>query len=775
MKAESHMQRAGAVLALLIGLLAGCPTETPTDDDDSSIADDDDTTGDDDDSTPPPDPLADIIGVFNLTNVRQPGGTDYVDFSGGFGTFAGIDTTMVAPAAYLSQWGFDSPFWRFDLGAWPLPLEGEYEVLDLLDYTPWTPADETWWDAGDRIGLGPYLTRRLEEDDLLAYQVDDPLSPGGGAWPTGGEVVWQNSGGLDVIDWLAPLGAPVPQEAELLEPLPGSTISNPSAHELTVRWTPQDDGATVTIVMLQGLGVAYVANVPDTGEHAVPSTVLHDELGVGTMELILGRQIETTLEHPQGDILLRTRVEQRAEVTLLPDLTLDPAYGSSGNTIDVDLAWYTGTIDGTTFYSFGDGISVDAAVPDATDPQKGTVTITLDAAAEVGSRDVYVSTGTEEIDMIGAFTVLNLDPSDTCASADAIGDLGEGGWVSTTTGLANDYRSGFACIDWSLNSADAIYRVDLEEGQEVVIQAYQPAPGDAAIALLSSCGDVSTAVACADAGYEGDVEEIVYVAEATGAYYLVIDGYFLSGFGAPDGPFEFFIDIPAPPSPVTPPWIVPGDTQALSILGADPWSTSLTTGDVDLGADLTPLNVAPGGVPEEVMVNAQASSLAAPGPRTVTITNGSAGDVVMEDALYVTGWPANDSCADADSWGPVTGASSVGWSAGNTNTIEQTGCFSWQSPGQEVVYALDLTAGQTLNATVLSDHDAQLYVLDDCVDPTLSCISEASSDDNFAGELEEIAGWVVPTTGRYYFVVDLFTAAIDPAWSYDLSIDIQDP
>ena len=480
MLAGWHMQRIGSfvVLALLFGL-AACPTEPPvTDDDDSSVV-----TDDDDDSTPPPDPLADVIGVFNLTNVRQPGGTDYVDFSGGFGTFAAIDTLMVAPAAYLSQWGFDSPLWRFDLGAWPLPAEGEYEVLDLLAYTPWVPAEQTWWDAGDRIGLGPYLTRRLEEEALLAYQVDDPLSPGGAAWPTGGEVVWQNAGGLDVVEWLAATGAPVPQEAELLEPLSGTLITNPAAHELTVRWTPQADDATVTIVMLQGLGVAYVAHVPDTGEHAVPTTVLHDELGVGTMELILGRQIETTLEHPQGDILLRTRVEQRAEVMLLPDLTLDPAYGSSGTTFDVAVGWYTGAIDGTTLYDLGEGVTVDAAVPDGADPQRATLTVTVDASAEVGTRSVYVSTGTESIDLPDAFTVLNLDPSDDCATAEAVGPLAEGYWVSTTVGLANDYRSGYACINWSLNGADSIYRLDLDAGQTVVIQALQPFPGDAAIAL----------------------------------------------------------------------------------------------------------------------------------------------------------------------------------------------------------------------------------------------------------------------------------------------------
>lgn len=766
------MQRIGTLAALsLLLALTGCPTEPTTDDDDSGVV-----TDDDDDSTPPPDPLADVIGVFNLTNVRQPGGTDYVDFSGGFGTFAGVDTTMVAPAAYLSQWGFDSPLWRFDLGAWPLPEQGAYEVLDLLAYTPWTPAEQTWWDAGDRIGLGPYLTRRLEEEALLAYQVDDPLSPGGAAWPTGGEVVWQNAGGLDVVAWLASIGAPVPLEAELLEPVAGGVISNPSAHELTVRWTPQPDDATVTIVLLQGLGITYVAHVADTGEHVIPASVLHDELGIGTMELILGRQIETTLEHPQGDILLRTRVEQRARVVLLPDLTLDPAYGSSGTTFDVALGWYTGTIDGTTTYDLGEGVAVDAAVPHATDPQRATLTVTVDAAAEVGARLVSVDTGTEFIDMPDAFTVLNVDPSDDCATAEAIGPLDEGYWVSTTVGLSNDYRSNYACIPWSLNAADAIYRIDMQAGQTVQILALQPFPGDAAIALLGTCGDPTTAVACADNTFEGEVEEIIYTAQSTGPVYLAMDGYFLSGFGAESGPFEMSITFPAPPSPITPPWIVPGDTQALTILGTDAWAAGIAPGDVDLGADVSALNVAAGGLPEQLMVNASASGTAAPGPRTVTITNGAAGDVVLEDALFVTGWPANDSCSDADSWGAVANASLVtGWAPGTSNTIDETGCFSWGSPGTEVILAVDLTAGQTLSAYLESAEDAQLYVLSDCADPATSCIADASSDTGLSGEPEEIALWPAPATGRYYLVIDLYTAALDPFWSFDLTLDVQDP
>lgn len=749
--------------ALAAGVVAGCPTE-PADDDDSAVAIDDD-----DDATEPPVPLADVLGVATLTNVRQPEGTDYVDLGGAFGDFASVDTALLSPTAYMGTWDADAGLWRLDLGSWPIPPLGSDLVVDLFDYVPWMPEDQTWWDAGDRIAAGPYLAVRYVNHDegTLGYIVDDPLNPGGNAWVPGGSVSFATSGGVDIVDWSAP-AAPLPADMELVVPLPGATVETPSAHEYTVEWNPQDDGATVMVVLLQGLNVSYVAHVEDSGSHTLPAAVLHDDFGPGAVQLIVSRLVETVLEHPQGDVIFRARSEERAELLLLDDLVLRPAYGSAGQTVDVDLRWFTGSIDGATTVDLGDGTTVNSVTPDGSDPQRALVNVTLDAGAEVGTRSVFVSNGGEFIDALDAFTILDLDPADDCAAAAAIGPIGEGTFTSTTDGLANTLASGYACVDWSLNASDAVYEVALEAGVPVRIVAEMPDPGDAALVLLDTCGDPESAIACADNGFEGDPEEILFTPETSGTYYVVVDGYFLSGFGSASSPFELTVETGEAASPVDPPWVVPGTSPTLSVAGT--WG-AVDAGDVDLGAGITVDSATVGAALSlEVTVDGGATV----GPRTLSVDDG--GVQTFDDAVYVTSLPASDSCADADAWGAITasGAATTAWAAGTTNLYDDVGCFAWGSPGAEVVHALDLTAGQTLGAFLESAEDTQLYVLTDCSDVT-SCVDEASSDDGFGGDPEEIVAWEVPATGRYYLVVDLFEQPFGPAWEYALTLTVTDP
>ena len=768
----SHSRRDGTnrrllTIVLALGLLpAGCPTgEPPADDDDSA------GIGDDDDSTPTLDPVADILGVVNLTNVRQPEGTDYVDFSGAFGDFAGVDLTLLSPTAYISTWGVDAPLWRLDLGGWPMPLFGEELVLDLFEFEPWRPDQQLWWDAGDRIALGPYLSLRYADDAVLAYQVDDPLNPGGDAWNTGGSASFATSGGDPIVAWSSDPTVTLPDDMELVTPLPGSVIETPAAQEYTVSWNPMDDGASVSVVLHQGLNVSYIAHVEDDGSHTIPATVLHDDFGPGEVTLIVSRLLETVVAHPQGDVIVRVRSEERATLALLEDLVLSPAYGSAGQTVDVDVNWFTGSIDAETTFDFGEGITIDGVTPNGSDPQRATVTLSIASNAPLGTHDVTVANGGESIEALDAFTVLDLEPTNTCAEADALGPLPMGTFVGSTDGLENTLSSGYACIDWSLNGADAVYAIELQEGLPVRITATMPDPGDAALALLSSCGDPATAVACADDGFEGDTEAIVFTPPETGTYYVVVDGYFLSGFGIPSSPFELTLETLTPPSPITPPWVVPGVSSQLTIERETAWSAGLGPGDVDMGPDITVSNAQSAGTTLTVQVTAD--GLATLGPVDVTVADTPS--VTFEDALVITELPGNDSCAAADSWGETAfdAQPHVGWSASGTNTLDETGCFTWTSPGREVVHALDLTAGQTVNVSLTSAQDTQLYVVTDCADVANTCISDASSDDGFDGDPEAIVDWEVPATGRYYLVVDLFTPSEEPNWEYVLTVDVQ--
>lgn len=747
------------MLALLCA--AGCPTSN---DDDSAVV------GDDDDSTAAPQPLADVLGVVNLTNVRQPSGTDYVDLAAAFGDFAAIDLALVSPTAYISTWGADAPLWRLDLGGWPLPVAGESEVLDLFDYVPWLPDEQVWWDAGDRVAAGSYISRRFADEDVLGYQVDDPLSPGGAAWTAGTALSVATSGGAEIVSWASPADVRLPADMELIAPLPGSTVQTPAAQQFTVTWNPKDDGATVTLVLLQGLGITYIANVPDTGEHVVPASVMHDEFGAGEADLIVSRMLETVVQHPQGDIVVRSRSEERAKIVLLADLVLQPAYGSAGQTVAVDLRWFTGSVEAGTAVDFGEGVTVNSVTPDAADPQRGVVSVTLAPDAALGTRTVTVSNGGESIEASDAFTVMNLDPIDSCAGADALGPLAAGTYISSTDGLSNSLASAYACLTWSLNGSDATYAVQLTAGVTVRITATMPDPGDAALVLLDTCGVPESAVACADDTFEDETEEIIYTPETSGTYYIVVDGYFLNGFGTSSSPFELTIEELLPPSPVTPPWIVVGSSSTLDIAGT--WDAGIALGDVDLGAGVTANNVQAGA---SLTVAASADGAATPGPRTLTITNGAAGDVVLDSALFVTELAGTDTCTAADAYGDpgLSASAQVGWSASGTNSLDDVGCFTWGSPGSEVVHGLDLVAGETVDVTLTSPEDTQLYVVTDCGDVATTCISEASSDSGFLGDGESISGWVVPSTGRYYLVVDLYAEPLTPFWEYTLAVDVQ--
>lgn len=742
-----------AMLCVLMGALTGCPTG---DDDDSTVvANDDDATAVDDDDATPPDPLADVVGVFNLTNVVRADGTSYIDFSGAFGTFPQEDIQPFAPAGYLEtfSYGADAPFWRFDLGGWPLPAEGEWAVVTPSSWLAWVPAEQTWWDGGTRIGLGNYLAQRLDFDDVRAYQVDDPLVPGAAAWPAGGALSWDNLGGEQVVGWSAPDGVPLPAAVELVEPAEAGATDTPAALPLLVRWTPADDGSFVTLGLVRDLySPTWIARVPDTGEYEIPAEVLHDELGPGEATLVLGRTIDTPLAHPQGDILLRAREERRTTIDLLPDVQFEPAFGRPGEAVHVAVDWWTASWQADATATFGEGVTVDSITPDPAEPHRAVIVLLVDADAALGGREVVLGSGADEAIVPGAFTLLDLLPQDTCADADE--SLPPGTWQSTTAGGNNDLRA-YDCIPWSLGAADSVYRVELAPGETLGVLLDAPAPSDGALALLTDCEDGLSAVACADDGYEGDPEALSYTSEDGGAYYLAVDGYFFANEGqAFGGPFTLSLQTQI--QVLDPRWMQPGESEVFTLTGASDWSPGIVAADVDFGAGLVVEAVSAAGPPRDLAIQATAAPTAEPGPRDVTVQDPSLGAVLFESALYITEWPALDSCADASGDGLVAGGG-TGY-APVTNTIEQTGCFDWPSDGPEVVLPVDLLAGQVLSAAATSADDLQLYVLSDCLD-AMTCLSGA--DDTLAGE-EEVLAFEATTPGRHYLVVDVYGGLIDP-------------
>lgn len=771
---------AGFALAFQPGCRRDLPDDSllPGDDDDSST-----DTGDDDDSTPPVDPLAAIIGVFNLTNVVQDPTRSYVDFSGAFGTFASIETDTLAPAAYLStfEYGADAAYWRSDLGGFPIPSEGNYEVVDLYGYYPWDPLEQSWWDGGPRIGVGNYLTSRLDFEGVTAYQVDDPLSPGAAAWTPGASLSWTNEGGAVVVASSLPNAIPLPDAVVLTSPQEGATVEAPAAHDLEVSWQPASDGSYVTVGLVQDSSIAYIARVPDTGQHLVPSAVLSDEFSEGNLELVLGRTLETPLPHPQGTVLFRAREERRSTIELLPDVVLYPGHGQPGQTVAGSLNWYAGSFDASTVIELGvdDGsgglapgqVTVSSVqLVEGQDWRVG-LSLVVDATASPGARTLRITSGSQVVEVPGAFTVLDLQPSDTCADAEANTPLDAGSFSSTTAGLTNDISSGYACIPWSMNGTDAVYRVQMSAGETLIVTANRPAPGDAALALLTECEAPESAVACADNTFEGETETLVYTASVDGDYYLVVDGYVFSGTGQPAGPFDMQVSLER--EVLVPGWLAQGQTRSFELTGESPWPSSLQPADIDLGSNVVAEAVAVGSPATSLEFQATAHPSAATGPRAVSVDVSPTDSVIEPNALWVTGWPAWDSCQAANSASSIDAGSATGYGVQTSSAISSIPCFQWGSTGPDVLLPIDLAQGQSLTASVWSEEDTQLYVLSDCSLPE-SCIAEAAADDTLGGEAETISAWTPATPGRYYLVVDLWSVPEDPLspWAYDLTVDI---
>ncbi|GEM_PF-1948904 len=764
------------LLVLVAGLVCGCPAQ---DDDDTAVPPDDDDT-----PTPTPDPLAETIGVFNLINVVQPDGSSYVDFSGAFGTFAGVDLATLAPGGYLGGFDLGVSTFRYDLGGYPVPAEGTAEVVDLLEYLPWVPADETWWDGGNAVAAGNYLSSRFvwtsedEKASVLAYAVDDPLSPGGAAWTAGGRVGFEIAGGPDVVAAAFPDAIAFPAAVDLLSPAEGTSIESPAAHDLEVSWTPAADGASVMVLLVSDLGPAYVASVADSGAHTIPSTVLHDELPGSTYEVIVARDLEAILDHPQGDIVLRTREEARATVELLPDLLITPGFGEPGTVGQYTVDWFTGQWTEGTSLDLGEGINVSAIFPDAGVPGRALVNLTILPDAPVGFRSAEIFNGddfhTEDV----AFWIYNLPPVDDCAGADALGPLGVEVYASSTEGLSNDISSDIACLEWTLNGNDAVYRIDLFEGEDFVAWLDAPEPGDGALILLEVCGDPASAVLCSDVGFAGEFEEIVFEAPRDGTWYLVVDAYTVAGYGTRDISYELTVAYgELIPTLLDPGWIVPGTSRVQTIVADTPWQ-GVTTASVELGAGLTADAVQILPDPTVLEVTASAAPGAETGPREVVVSPTIGDRAEYPDGLWVTGWPSLDTCGEALVADPVTSGSFTGWAVGSTTAMPDATCFTWGTDGPEVFLPVDIGAGETLTATantVDALDDLQLFVLSDCGDAT-SCIEEASSDDGLGGEEELIDAWAPPAPGRYYLAVGLFGAPFDtfaPAWGYDLTVVVE--
>jgi hypothetical protein len=141
--------------------------------------------------------------------------------------------------------------------------------------------------------------------------------------------------------------------------------------------------------------------------------------------------------------------------------------------------------------------------------------------------------------------------------------------------------------------------------------------------------------------------------------------------------------------------------------------------------------------------------------------------------------PENDTCGGAEQFGYYIERCTSGTLSGTTEvaindySTEYGGCTGWSANGRDVVYYLDLEAGDTAHFiyTQLSA-DTSFYLITDCSDPNGSCV--AGADGTYFAEPEEFT-YVVTETGRYYLILDAYSTDTGGQWTMTYDITCPEP
>ncbi|HVY47992.1 MAG TPA: PPC domain-containing protein [Minicystis sp.] len=132
-----------------------------------------------------------------------------------------------------------------------------------------------------------------------------------------------------------------------------------------------------------------------------------------------------------------------------------------------------------------------------------------------------------------------------------------------------------------------------------------------------------------------------------------------------------------------------------------------------------------------------------------------------------------DTCAAA---APITASGVLyGTLEGAAGDLDPTdaGCTGYAEPGNDVVYSVALTMGQTLVATAYqATNDVALYLLSDCADPVNACV--AGSDVGANSAPESIA-YTATADGTYFLVVDSFNDMTPNTDAFALNVEIVGP
>jgi len=113
--------------------------------------------------------------------------------------------------------------------------------------------------------------------------------------------------------------------------------------------------------------------------------------------------------------------------------------------------------------------------------------------------------------------------NDTCDGAIDIPRCSAGSLSGDLTNYRNDYDPITGCTGYNALGKDAVYKMDLQAGDQVTFTFVQP-NWDASLYAVTDCVNLDC-VDGADAGVTGDPETISFTAASAGTYYIILDTY----------------------------------------------------------------------------------------------------------------------------------------------------------------------------------------------------------------------------------------------------------
>jgi hypothetical protein len=128
--------------------------------------------------------------------------------------------------------------------------------------------------------------------------------------------------------------------------------------------------------------------------------------------------------------------------------------------------------------------------------------------------------------------------------------------------------------------------------------------------------------------------------------------------------------------------------------------------------------------------------------------------------------PVNDVCAGAIpiQCGSFSLAGSTVWATNDYTPLASGsgGCTGYTALGKDVVYLLNVAAGDSVHIVYTTTADGSVYIITDCSDPIGTCV--AGSDATLSGQAETL-DYTFAAAGLYYLILDSYGTDTSGTWT----------